>query len=401
MTAVHNITIDDADTTGAIRFTNSRDSVWADQACTSCYAKPVDLTQVYDGTWRDTTHIESDSGGLAAQFLFTGTDIYIFGIQVNGTSGIPIVNNDLTFTLDGQPAGTYTHTPGPNDVDYRYHVPFFTGHNLTQGPHNLTMELTGTSMVLFDYLVYTTSETSSQAPSSSKPTGANPNPSSSGSETSSNHVGAIAGGVIGGFTGLVILIILIWSLFFRTQKHGNNKIPEPFNPVSKMEDFIAGSQRPVMGTLARLHGPINGTIEPLTFQEREEREQGQAFYYTNVKRGMTQGWEGVRAPVGLGGGEFSRNEVTTSIEQQLPLGPSPTAASPSQPTLLKSPIYSQSVPTILPVYSAGGGISHGGFSPIRGSAGGPVPPASTEYREAPPAYGANDLTPPNPHSVTR
>jgi hypothetical protein len=67
-----NVTIDDADTSGLIVYTNSANSTWANQDCTTCSAKPPDLSQVFDGTWHDTTHFSFDTPNLAAQFLFTG-----------------------------------------------------------------------------------------------------------------------------------------------------------------------------------------------------------------------------------------------------------------------------------------------------------------------------------------
>jgi hypothetical protein len=166
-----NVTVDDADQTGIITYFTSNFSGWADQTCPTCVAKPPDLSQVYNKTWHDTTHMINDTP-LKAQFLFSGaiisqasavvtlnpicagSAIYLFGIQTNSTNGIPVKNNDLVFLLDGKPAGAYIHMP--NDPNYAYHVNFFAQGNLVQGPHNLTMFVNGTSMALFDYLIYTT-----------------------------------------------------------------------------------------------------------------------------------------------------------------------------------------------------------------------------------------------------
>lgn len=73
---------------------------------------------------------------------------------MNSTSSITVVNNDLIFALDGKAAGNYTHIP--NDPDYAYNVNFFAKDKLDLAPHNLSMLVNGTSMVLFDYMVYTT-----------------------------------------------------------------------------------------------------------------------------------------------------------------------------------------------------------------------------------------------------
>jgi hypothetical protein len=78
----------------------------------------------------------------------------VYGIQVNSTSNILVKTNSLVFTLDGKPAGYYDQTP--NGPDYTYNVNFFAIDGLNQGPHNLTMQVNGTSMVLLDYFKYTT-----------------------------------------------------------------------------------------------------------------------------------------------------------------------------------------------------------------------------------------------------
>lgn len=373
--SVHNVTIDDADTSGIIVYSNSRISGWADQTCSTCFAKPIDLSQVFDGTWHDTTHMEDDST-LAAHFLFTGSAIYVYGIQVNSTSGIPIVNNSLIFTLDGQPAGFYDHTP--NDPNYAYNVNFFAQSDLSFGPHNLTMAVNGTSMVLLDYIVYTTnSSTPVAAPTSLS----NPKPPS-------NHAGAIAGGVIGGFVGLAILIMLVWALFFRRRRGGVSMVSMlPETPMPKTEDDQA--HRPAVGILSRFHGHGDSpaAVDPFTIEDQQGANllRG-AGDWNGGKNGMAQRRDRETHASMFSGGSTSRAQPPSSVDPPTSLPSSGAGSPPVSPGMpssagltssagTHSPTPSQSVSNIVPPQS---------ISSI-------VPPSSTSATSAGADAGHSDL----------
>ncbi|GJE89317.1 hypothetical protein PsYK624_054160 [Phanerochaete sordida] len=127
------------------------------QTCTVCTAR-VDASQVYNGTWSDDTYLKQGSNTPQnATFKFNGSAIFVFGaqLQLSGKSSA-----DVLFFVDDQMVSTYTFTPsGPQDVA-TYGQLLFSQDNLKEAPHTLTLQngrVGGApSLVLFDYLVYTT-----------------------------------------------------------------------------------------------------------------------------------------------------------------------------------------------------------------------------------------------------
>lgn len=87
--------------------------------------------------------------------MIVGSAVYVFGMQLDSPNGTPIKDNSLDFVLDGQLSGHYAHTPRDGD-DYKYNVQFYATSDLNHGSHNLSISLHGTSMVFFDYIIYTT-----------------------------------------------------------------------------------------------------------------------------------------------------------------------------------------------------------------------------------------------------
>jgi hypothetical protein len=84
-----------------------------------------------------------------------GTAVYAYCIMANNISGATTTTN-LSFTVDGQYLGGFFHNPGPN-ADYNYNVLVFSNNTLSDGQHNFVLASDGptTSLVLFDYLIYT------------------------------------------------------------------------------------------------------------------------------------------------------------------------------------------------------------------------------------------------------
>lgn len=87
----------------------------------------------------------------------TGSAIYVFGILSNAING-PSGNADQLFFVDGQHAGTFTHTP-TGDNSFVYNASLFSM-NLQDGQHTLSIQNGQpsdlSSLILLDYLVYTT-----------------------------------------------------------------------------------------------------------------------------------------------------------------------------------------------------------------------------------------------------
>ena len=77
-----------------------------------------------------------------------------FFITANKQSFNGTVLTNLSFTLDGSSAGTFTSNPGPS-ADYDYGVLGFSQTSLKNESHELVISTTGdSSLMLFDYLTY-------------------------------------------------------------------------------------------------------------------------------------------------------------------------------------------------------------------------------------------------------
>ncbi|KAH8116538.1 hypothetical protein DFH11DRAFT_1464864, partial [Phellopilus nigrolimitatus] len=124
--------------------------------CSACGFKP-DSTEAFDNTWHDTTS-QNDTDPRMISINFTGTAVYAFFILPDTVTeaGLTIFTN-MTFTLDGQPAGEFLHTP-TSSVDFLYNQPCYVNDSLVNGPHQLFISAnaqTSSSLILFDYLLYT------------------------------------------------------------------------------------------------------------------------------------------------------------------------------------------------------------------------------------------------------
>ncbi|KAF7349822.1 hypothetical protein MVEN_01282500 [Mycena venus] len=157
ISAVSNRTIDDVvgdEVSGALPIYTPSPNNWnavVHNNCTVCAVKP-DPTQAFNQTWHD---VSVPAGTTYSVILnFTGTAIYFFGIVPNAapTGAIRLVN--LTFTLDGTFAGAYTHFPD-NSGQILYSVPMLSKDGLSNNPHTLVAQAQSSSLLLFDYAMYT------------------------------------------------------------------------------------------------------------------------------------------------------------------------------------------------------------------------------------------------------
>ncbi|KAJ5705235.1 hypothetical protein N7536_000924 [Penicillium majusculum] len=101
---------------------------------------------------------------------------------------------------------------------------------------------TGVAAVQYTISTSTSSNTATATTLSSSTPGtisATPTPTNNANtDTSHSNTGAIAGGVVGGIAGVVILIGLAWCLFRRRRKHPQDSqyIQPPPGPVSELSD---------------------------------------------------------------------------------------------------------------------------------------------------------------------
>ncbi|KAF8077620.1 hypothetical protein FPV67DRAFT_1462396 [Lyophyllum atratum] len=228
-----NRTIDD---TAGDPFTGTRPlylpttpGIWEDATCAGCRVK-ADRSLAFKGSWTSAT-FRPEVGPISIELNFTGTAIYVFFILANFVAPGITTETACNFTLDGQFAGSFQHTPSTS-TEFQYNASVFTGENLANINHNLVISSSGLDrhvFMSFDYAIYTVDEPStSSAPStSSVPTGtttAVPVPKAKVA------VGAIAGGVAGGVT---VLLAFFVALFFFCRRRRKRAV------------FVASEKRPM------------------------------------------------------------------------------------------------------------------------------------------------------------
>ncbi|KAJ7889213.1 hypothetical protein B0H13DRAFT_1626830 [Mycena leptocephala] len=154
LSIVANRTIDDLhgdSTTGVVPVYEGGWNV--DSNCTGCGIQ-LDAGQLHDRTWHDSTQRAVQTQN-SVTLRFTGTAIYFFGIVPNtalqGTTELNTKIN-VTFTLDGAVARTYTHTPDTSTT-ILYSVPIFSSKDLSNTAHTVVVTFMG--LLLFDFATYT------------------------------------------------------------------------------------------------------------------------------------------------------------------------------------------------------------------------------------------------------
>ncbi|KAH9031891.1 hypothetical protein EDB85DRAFT_2145827 [Lactarius pseudohatsudake] len=140
---------------------------------------------------------------VSAQFNFTGSAIYLFcvlplGIPPN-TNSTPTLMN-LTFTLDGEPAGSFFHNGSTNTGGFQSNVPVFSRGNLSDSAHNLFINLGPNSVFLLDRYVSTRSDI---GPPSTPATGII---SESTAISKKKHEVQTFAGAVGGSVGVLAVI---------------------------------------------------------------------------------------------------------------------------------------------------------------------------------------------------
>ncbi|KAI0673167.1 hypothetical protein C8Q78DRAFT_704138 [Trametes maxima] len=170
-TGLVNRTIDDQEgdsVTGALP--NYLPKRWnTGQTCSTCNIHPgiIDASQAFDGTWSDMTYSGAGWPDQVVAINFTGSAVYVYNILVNTAIADTDTFTNLTFYIDGEGVGAFSHEPDGTSLAI-YNVPVYTNSSMPYGPHSLRMVSTGikAALALFDYLVYTTED---KPPTSSNP----------------------------------------------------------------------------------------------------------------------------------------------------------------------------------------------------------------------------------------
>ncbi|KAH8810403.1 hypothetical protein DL96DRAFT_1627085 [Flagelloscypha sp. PMI_526] len=201
--ATRNISVDDT----SPRITYSPASTW--RPGSSCDIPTVgcptglafDNNAASNKTWYFALSNSTSSGPFSAEFTFTGTAIFVFGID---TSSINLPQT-LTFFVDGTQSGGIT-TSGKDS-------PFFSLTGLTNGEHTIRVETVadaaGNHFVTLDRFIYTEDDTLPTRTSSTLPTQISTTVTDEPTTKSGKR---ISGPVIGGVVVAVIVALALAGL---------------------------------------------------------------------------------------------------------------------------------------------------------------------------------------------
>ncbi|KZT68208.1 hypothetical protein DAEQUDRAFT_344616 [Daedalea quercina L-15889] len=127
------------------------------QDCSGCAVSPMP-SKTYMGTWHDTTsNSPASSPAHTVALTFNGTAIWVYCILANFVGESITTSTNISFELDGAPAGVYTHEPDTSDDDYAYNVTVYSNTGLSHSEHTLIMTAAqgqSASLLLFDWAKY-------------------------------------------------------------------------------------------------------------------------------------------------------------------------------------------------------------------------------------------------------
>lgn len=134
--------------------------------CSGCFAQPPEHNLINAQTWHDATR-GTNSSEIWFQTGFTGTAVTVYGILIDivETAFVFTTNVDLNIEMDGETT-RYTYTPESRN-SYQYQVPVFAKTGLSNTAHTMRVTLNPSSAFLFDYIMYTTPDTSTSSVSTS------------------------------------------------------------------------------------------------------------------------------------------------------------------------------------------------------------------------------------------
>ncbi|PIL37474.1 hypothetical protein GSI_01168 [Ganoderma sinense ZZ0214-1] len=168
-----NVTIDDEfgdEITGLLPIYSPAEEWEQGLTCISCNVNVFDvalgMSQIYQATWHEATH-QAGGGQTTITVSFTGSAVYVYHIVANSIPDV-ITSTQLSFDLDGKVVGHYSHTPDSSDT-ILYNVPVFVSTELANTAHTLIIRGGGReSLLLFDYVAYTSEDAGGSSSSSSK-----------------------------------------------------------------------------------------------------------------------------------------------------------------------------------------------------------------------------------------
>ena len=204
------------------------DEAWnIGQMCNMCSIRPgdpIDPSQVFDGTWHDTTSLTKDTEPII-QVNFTGHAVYVYNIVINivlDHEPDVATTTDLIFYVDDHHVAYYAETPRDNTTTpaVSYNKLVYSNTSLEQGEHILQIKTANQTkaLTLFDYVVYSTYEDDAQLPPSSLSQPSQPVETSHtglGDPQTDTHaptLGIIAGGAVGGAVVVIVAACMLYAL---------------------------------------------------------------------------------------------------------------------------------------------------------------------------------------------
>lgn len=125
------------------------------QSCPGCLVQP-DENQVFDHTWHGVTASPPDPSPRNVTLTFNGTALWVFCVIPNYVEWATTFAN-LSFELDGQPVGTYSHIPSQSEA-LQYNVSVYSNTALENAEHEFVMTArrdVNASFLAFDWAMYT------------------------------------------------------------------------------------------------------------------------------------------------------------------------------------------------------------------------------------------------------
>ncbi|TBU26825.1 hypothetical protein BD311DRAFT_666742 [Dichomitus squalens] len=197
------------------------EGAWSQGAdCTFCLAVEgrVDVSRAMNGTWHSATYdpTGADASPPSVQANFTGHAVYVYALLANIIPAAT-THTSLSFYIDGQYSGQFVHIPSavPYPQVIEYDVLVYSNNKLSNVEHSITIEASGTdsSLVLFDYIMYTDNSTASDValmianPSTSSPMMSSQSATSSSRNKSPIVIGVVVGVIVGIASALITLAI--------------------------------------------------------------------------------------------------------------------------------------------------------------------------------------------------
>ncbi|TBU32982.1 hypothetical protein BD311DRAFT_471836 [Dichomitus squalens] len=172
--ALLNHTIDDElgdDTTGLLPAYSPQGGWNQGSQCLTCAAR-LDASLTFDRTWHDSTYHPGDPERVIT-VGFTGVAVYVYHIVPNQAGSDVTTFTNLSFFLHNESVGQFVHeVDETSNYAYAYNVLVYANTTLPDAEHFLDIRASGpnSSLLLFDYVVYTANMTETTQDASSTST---------------------------------------------------------------------------------------------------------------------------------------------------------------------------------------------------------------------------------------